>query len=218
MPRKITVSLLIVILMSLAVSTAYAQTTPTPPWPTPTDIGSTVPPETTPEPDGNTHGTVRGFVYIDVNGDGNCVNTGVAGETAIKGVAIEFVSSDKEHVITNTSAENGAYELAGAGLSYWQVTAKPDAAWVVTSVNPQSALVSADNLVAAGVNFCVAKAGTAVYPIVAPVSATLAEETYFLPASGAPATAPAPTLWLLLIGLSFIAIGLGWRWYEISRR
>jgi hypothetical protein len=215
MPRKITVSLLLVILMSLAVSVAYAQDVPRP---TPTDMGPTVPPETTPEPSNNSHGTVRGFVYIDVNGDGNCVNTGVAGEEAIAGVPVEFVSSDKKHVITNTSGANGAYELAGAGQSYWQVTAKPDTTWVVTSVNPQSALVAADSLVAAGVNFCVAKAGTAVYPIVAPISATLAEETYFLPASGAPATAPSPTLWLVLIGLSFIAIGLGWRWHEVSRR
>ena len=77
MSRKITVSLLLVFLMSLAVSATYAQDTPRP---TPTEIGSTVPPETTPEPSGSTHGTVRGFVYIDTNGDGKCVNTGVAGE------------------------------------------------------------------------------------------------------------------------------------------
>lgn len=215
MPRKITVSLLLVILMSLAVSVAYAQDGPRP---TPTDIGPTAPPpETTPEPSNGSHGTVRGFVYTDVNGDGKCVNTGVVGEEAVMGIPVEFVSSDKKHVLMNTSGENGAYELAGAGQSYWQVTAKPDSEWVVTSVNPQSALVAADSLVAADVNFCVAKAGTAVYPIAAPISAGASEE-YFLPESGAAAAAPSPTLALVLIGLVFIATGLGWRWYEVSRK
>ncbi|MCZ7672544.1 MAG: hypothetical protein M5U34_38145 [Chloroflexi bacterium] len=114
-------------------------------------------------------GTVRGFVYLDVNGDGRCVNTGVAGEEAVVGIPVEFVSSDEKHTITNTSAINGAYELAGAGLSYWRVTAKPDNNWVVTSQNPLYAPVTEENLAAVDVNFCVAKAGTAVYPLIAPV-------------------------------------------------
>lgn len=213
MPRKVAVSLILVLLMSLAVSVVSAQDTATP-WATPTNLGvPSVPPKTTPEPGNNSQGTVRGFVYVDVNGDGKCVNTGVAGEEAVQGIPVEFVSSDKKYVITNISAANGAFELAGAGQSYWQVTAKPDAAWVVTSVNPQSALVAEDNLVAANVNFCVAKAGTAVYPMVAPLSAPLAADTYFLPESGA-AVAPFLTVWLILIGFSFLALGFGWRWYE----
>ena len=165
MSRKITVSLLLVFLMSLVVSVAYAQDGPRP-TPTPDGLPTTPPPEITPEPSSsNKHGTVRGFVYTDVNGDGRCVNTGVAGEEPAAGIPVEFVSSDEKYVITHTSGENGSYELAGAGQSNWRVTAKPDAGWVVTSENPQYALVSADSLAAADVNFCVVKGGTAVYPM-----------------------------------------------------
>jgi hypothetical protein len=147
MSRKIIVSLLLVFLMSLAVSAVSAQDGPRP---TPPDLSTPMPPaETTPEPSrGNVHGSVRGFVYLDVNGDGRCVNTGLAGEEAVAGIPVEFVSSDEKHVITNNSAVNGAYELAGAGLSYWRVTAKPDSAWVVTSENPLYAPVTVESLAA----------------------------------------------------------------------
>ena len=216
MSRKITVSLLLGFLMCLAVSVAYAQDGPRP---TPTNIvPTTPPPETTPEPaNSNTHGTVRGFVYVDVNGDGRCVNTGVAGEEPAAGIPVEFVSSDEKYVITHTSGENGDYELAGAGQSNWRVTAKPDAEWVVTSENPQYGLVSADNLAATDVNFCVVRGGTAVYPMVSLANVT-AEGEYFLPDSGAAAATPTTTLWPVLMGLSLIALGLVWRWYEISRK
>ena len=217
MPRKIIVSLLLTLLMSLAVSVAYAQDGPRP-TPTPDGVPTTPPSETTPEPSSsNKHGSVRGFVYTDVNGDGRCVNTGVAGEEPIKGIPVEFVSSDEKYVITHTSGENGSYELAGAGQSNWRVTAKPDAEWVVTSENPQYGLVSADNLVADGMDFCVAKGGTAVYPMVALETVTVAGE-YFLPDSGAATTTPTTTLWPLLIGLGLIALGLVWHGYEISRK
>lgn len=206
MSRKIIVSLTVVFLMSLMVSVAQAQR------PTPTDL-TPVPPETTPEPaSSNKLGTVRGFVYLDVNGDGRCVNTGVVGEEAVVGIPVEFVSSDEKHTITNTSAINGAYELAGAGLSYWRVTAKPDNNWVVTSQNPLYAPVTEENLAAVDVNFCVAKAGTAVYPLIAPVYTVPTTGDYFLPESGAAAPTPVnATLWLALLGLAFIAVGVVWR-------
>jgi hypothetical protein len=213
MSRKIVISLMLVCLMSLMVSAAYAQDGPRP---TPTDIGPTQP-EVTPESGGDKHGTVRGHVYLDVNGDGRCVNTGVAGEEPVMGISIEFVSSDEKHVINHTSGENGSYELAGAGLSNWRVTAQPDAEWVVTSENPQYALVAEDNLAASDVNICVAKAGTAVYPT-APLTFIPADGDYVMPEAGAPASTATTTLLPIVLGLGLVAIGLVWRFYEISRK
>jgi SdrD B-like domain len=210
MSRKISVSLLLACLMCLMVSVVYAQDGPRP---TPTDIGPTAP--GTPEPPSSARGTVRGFVYADVNGDGRCMNTGVAGEEPVAGVPVEFVNSDGKYVITHTSGENGAYELAGAGQSNWRVTAQTGSDWVVTSENPRYALVSADNLAATDVNFCVAKAGTAVYPLTAPL--TFSSNNYVLPDSGAPAQ-PTTIFWPVLLGLGLIAFGLAWRWNEISRK
>ncbi len=67
-------------------------------------------------------GYITGAVYRDVNGDGACVDSGVQGEDPIKGVTIEFVSSDEATVVTLTTADNGTYGLADAGESYWRCT------------------------------------------------------------------------------------------------
>lgn len=229
MSRKLAISVVLSIFIGVmlltTVSVTYAQDGPRP---TPTDIVPvTPPPETTPEPtsesggsSSNQLGNVRGFIYIDVNGDGQCMNTGVAGEDPAAGIPVEFVSSDEKHVITHTSGENGDYELAGAGHSNWRVTAKPGADWVVTSENPQYGLVAKDHLSATDVNFCVSKGGvTAVYPMIAPLSASdvPADGTYVLPEAGAPAATPTTTLWPILFGLSLIILGLGWRWYEVNK-
>ena len=210
MLRKITVSLGLSLLMCLLVSVAYAQDGPRP---TPTNI----PPESSSR---DANGTVRGYVYVDVNGDGQCVNTGVVGEEPAAGISVEFVSSNEQYVFTHTSGKNGDYELAAAGQSNWRVTAKPSSEWVVTSENPQYALVSKDNLAATDVNFCVGKGGvtggTAVYPMIPPLTVASTED-YVLPEAGA-AAAPTTTLLPLFLGLSLIAFGLVWRWYEISRK
>lgn len=228
MSHKITISVVLSILVCVMllpmVSGVQAQATPT--RPVPPDITATPPPVNTPEPtsesgdsNSNQSGNVRGHIYIDVNGDGQCMNTGVAGEEPAAGIPVEFVSSDEKYVITHASGESGDYELAGAGHSNWRVTVKPDANWVVTSQNPQYGLVSKDNL-SSTVNFCVGKGmTTAVYPMIDPLTASAASETgdYILPEAGAPAATANTTLWALLLGLSLIILGLGWRWYEIKR-
>lgn len=219
MSKKITISVVLsifigVVLLSSMVSSVQAQE-PTPTRPVPPDLA-------TPESEGsnnNRSGTVRGFVYIDVNGDGQCMNTGVAGEEPAAGIPIEFVNSDEQYVFTHTSGKNGDYELAGAGLSNWRVTAKPGDGWVVTSENPQYGLVAKDHLSATDVNFCVSKGGvTAVYPMIAPlsVSEVPADSAYVLPEAGAPATTHTTMLWPILLGISLIILGLGWRWYEVK--
>lgn len=120
---------------------------------------------------GADRGTIRGAVYQDVNGDGKCVNTGVAGENPVSGVSLEFVSGDGNYTIHLYTGENGTYGLADAGFSNWRVTATPSSEWVVTSQNPQFAYINFDKTEALGVNFCVAKVGywsgpiTPVFPI-----------------------------------------------------
>jgi hypothetical protein len=142
--------------------------------------------------EGEPRGTIQGVVYEDVNGDGQCVNTGVPGEGPVEGVNIEFISSDRETIITLHSGPHGIFGLFAAGYSYWEVHARPGPEWVVTSENPRSAPIYADNLVQTNINFCVRKA--AHVPIV-------------LPASGQ-ANAGWLTAVAALIGFSFIGSGL----------
>ncbi len=109
-----------------------------------------------------TQGKLAGAVYTDVNGDGVCVGTGVAGENPVPGVEIVFVSSDKATVISLTTGSDGTYGLAAAGQSIWEVTARPDASkWIVTSRNPLYVPVLPDTgLVQTDVNFCISQGGT----------------------------------------------------------
>lgn len=141
-------------------------------------------------------GTIQGLVYQDVNGDGLCVNTGVEGEEPVAGVDIEFTSSDEDTVITLYTDEHGIYGLFAAGHSYWRVTAKPNADWVVTSVNPLYAPLDADNRVVTDVNFCVRNVNA---PYVYGTAAVI------LPESGA-AHNSAVTI-AALTGILFIAVG-----------
>jgi len=149
-------------------------------------------------------GSISGAIYLDVNGDGRCIDTGVAGEVPVEGVTIEFVSSDEATVVTLTTADNGTYGLAAAGQSFWRVTAKPDAAkYIVTSENPLFAPVfPADGLVQTGYNFCVSEGTNAVI---------------ILPESGAAASVNNNTVvWLTAVfGLGLIGTGIV---LEIKRR
>lgn len=148
-------------------------------------------------------GSISGAVYKDINGDGRCIDTGVAGEDPVEGVTIEFVSSDEATVVTLTTADNGTYGLAAAGQSYWRVTAKPDATkYVVTSENPLYAPVYPENgLVQTGYNFCVSEGTNAVI---------------ILPASGAAATGNSLFVWVTAVfGLALVGVGIV---LEVKRR
>ncbi|WP_420644136.1 SdrD B-like domain-containing protein [Candidatus Leptofilum sp.] len=147
-------------------------------------------------------GSISGAVYKDVNGDGVCVNTGVAGEEPVEGVTIEFVSSDEATVVTLTTADNGTYGLAAAGQSYWRVTAKPDTAkYVVTSENPRYAPVFPnDGLVQTGYDFCVSEGTNAVI---------------ILPESGAAASTSGGSwiVWVTAVfGLALVGMGIFLEW------
>jgi hypothetical protein len=171
---------------------------------------------------GEGHGTIRGAVYQDVNGDGKCVNTGVAGEEPIAGVSLEFVSSDEVHVIHLYTGENGTYGLANAGFSNWKVTAQPSSDWVVTSTNPQYALIDHDNPEKTDVNVCLAKVGYwygPVYPVNPIYPGGQVPPSMVLPESGAPATTNNLTVLLTAVaalgGLSICMVGVG---LEVKRR
>lgn len=146
-------------------------------------------------------GTIRGGVYKDVNSDGRCVNTGIAGEDPVPGVEIVFVSSDKATVVTLTTGDNGTFGLAAAGQSIWEVTARPDATkWIVTSKNPLYVPVLPEpGLVQTDVNFCVSQGTNAII---------------VLPASGGAATAswPIGVVMTAVAGMSVFAAGLGLEW------
>ncbi len=148
---------------------------------------------------GERRGTIMGVVYEDVNGDGKCVSTGVAGEVPVADVDVEFVSSDEKTVLTMYSSPDGAFGLYAAGFSYWRLTAKPTADWVVTSKNPIYAPIDAQNTAASGLFFCVQKA---------------AKARVVLPASGAPIGA-GHLVATAVTGLSLIITGAV---LEIRRR
>lgn len=135
--KTIVLTLITVIGLLLAVATVTAQST-------------------------ETQGKLAGAVYTDVNGDGICVGTGVAGENPVPGVEIVFVSSDKATVLSLTTGSDGTYGLAAAGQSIWEVTARPDASkWIVTSRNPLYVPVLPETgLVQTDVNFCIRQGGT----------------------------------------------------------
>lgn len=147
---------------------------------------------------GQPRGAIRGVVYEDVNGDGKCVNTNVAGEQPVAGVTIEFVSSDQKTIINLTSGPDGGFGLFEAGYSYWAIMARPGSEWVVTSAKTQYAPVYENSLSVTGVNFCVQKASAA---------------RVLLPASGSPVA----YTWLTLVGLLstlLIFAGLGLNLYR----
>lgn len=163
------------------------------------------------------HGTIRGAVYQDVNSDGKCVNTGVAGENPISGVSLEFVSGDGKHTIHLYTGANGTYGLANAGFSNWKVTARPSSDWVITSLNPQYAFIDQNQPEALNVNFCVAKVGyfvpgSPVLPIHPIYPGGQVPPSVVLPESGAPAVNHQTgllTAVIALAGLSLIMAGAG---------
>lgn len=155
--------------------------------------------------DGQNRGSIRGAVYEDVNGDGVCVNTGVAGENPVVGVDLEFVSSDESTVVNLYTGSDGTFGLVAAGQSIWRVTVKPDTTkWVVTSENPKYVPVLEDSgLVQTGVNFCVQRGGAGNAVII-------------LPQSGAPAQASSG--WLLVTAVFGFGLFAAGAVLELKRR
>ncbi|MGH2536274.1 MAG: hypothetical protein ACRDHL_02650 [Candidatus Promineifilaceae bacterium] len=135
-------------------------------------------------------GSIRGTVYEDRNADGACVGSG---EPVMAGVNIEFSSGDGSTTVFLQSGLDGTYGLASVGLGTWLVTARPDAGLRVTSENPRQVVLTSEQALAEGVDFCIARG-----------SAPAGTGT-LLPESGA---GLAPTLALgVLAGLALISAG-----------
>ncbi len=147
-------------------------------------------------------GSIRGTVYDDQNADGKCVGTG---EPALSGVTVKFVTADAKNVIYLESGDDGTYGLVAAGLGTWTVTAEPSSGRVVTSNNPISVFLSAEERLVLNVDFCIAGAGTT--PPTSTPPATV------LPESGG--TVAPILLAALAAGGSLVAVGAG---LEIRRR
>jgi hypothetical protein len=157
--------------------------------------------------EGESRGFIEGRIFKDVNGDGRCVNTGVAGEDPIPNVNVQFVSSDEETVITHYSGPEGIFGLVAAGYSWWRVTVLPPAGWTVTSEPTIHVPVFSDSLAHNDVNFCLSQGATG------QVSVGTARVVALLPQSGQ-ASSPVLT-WVAALGLGLVLIGLVW---EVRRR
>jgi hypothetical protein len=152
------------------------------------------------------HGFIQGRVYKDVNGDGRCVDTNVAGEEAIPNINVQFTSSDRETVITHYSGPEGIFGLVRAGFSWWEVTVLPPAGWVVTSEPTIYVPVYEDSLSHDDVNFCLSQGS---------VTATVGQGRVvaLLPQSGE--SASSGLIVAAALGLVLLVTGLG---LEIRRR
>lgn len=160
------------------------------------------------------NGSIRGAVYQDVNGDGQCVNTGVPGEVPVKDVNLEFANTGGDWKVNLYTGENGTYGLVAAQFGYWRVTAQPNSDWFVTSQNPVIVAIDTDKPVALNVNFCVTQG--VVYPIF-PIFPVIPPAV--LPESGAAAGESGAwgTAVFALAGVGFITIGAGLEWQRRRR-
>jgi hypothetical protein len=196
MSRVIKINVMTGLMLILFASVAHGQE----PRPTPTNVPQIA------SQDSEDRGTIQGLVYQDVNGDGRCINTGIAGEGPVEGIPIEFVSSDEETVITLYSGPEGIYGLYAAGQSYWSVTAKPGPEWIVTSQATLFAPIFEDSQAQTGVNFCVGKT----------TSQGQARVVAILPTAGSPGS---PGLVVAAgLGLLLVLTGLALQWHERRQR
>lgn len=191
------------------------------PRPTPTNVASN---------QNEPRGSIFGSVYLDVNGDGNCINSGVEGEQPVANVNMQFTSSDATTIIPLTTGSDGTFGLVAAGESNWEVMAIPETNMIVTSQNPIYVPVYKDGtLDHNSINFCIAAAASQIANPVAEGSAnaiivtnngtttiTEANASILNPDSGAAANQPAAnTIWFIGIagiGAAFLLTGLGLEW------
>jgi hypothetical protein len=165
--------------------------------PPPGETVTPIPPTATPEPGTSptsanpADGSIRGTLYEDKNGDGQCSAT----DPVLAGIPIQFVSNDGQTTVYLQSGDNGTYGLVGAGYGTWQVSADPPAPWVVTSAKTVQAFVGSEQKVALNINFCLANIENIRSNVVLPVSGTAASNTPFF-------LAAVVGLGLLFVGLS----------------
>ena len=109
--------------------------------------------------DAEPEGTIRGGVYEDVDGDGQCTNDAPGRRRPVPGVAIHFTSDGAQFMLE--SGSDGTYGLIPVTRGVWRVEARPETnTWLVTSANPLQVEVSAGQGAAqTGVDFCLLRIG-----------------------------------------------------------
>lgn len=215
MARKLIISSILSLGLLLFVNSVFAQE----PRPTPTNVA---PPGGGGNESDDSRGSISGFIYRDVNRDGQCVGTGVAGEEPIQGVDVQFVSSDRETIITQYSGEKGDFGLYAAGQSYWELTVMPEEGWVVTTETTVYVPVYPETLSHDNVNFCLAEGSAAntANGTNAIINLPGVNTTIILPESGASAAelqAQNNFNWLIIVLLS-VGLALIFAGYLLETR
>jgi len=81
-------------------------------------------------------GAIRGGVYEDVNGDGDCVVNALGNRRPVPGVDVQFRSAGTS--LSLYSGADGTFGLTPVTPGSWQVKVKPNPdIWLATSANPQ---------------------------------------------------------------------------------
>lgn len=185
MSRKLQFGFLFVVILSLVAGSAYAQS-----------------------------GSIRGTVYQDTNGDGECVGTG---EPTVQGVPVDIMSPGGENDLVLESGDDGTYGMVAAGLGTWTVSIAPTSGWIVTSNNYIEVFLSEEQPGVEGVDFCVVRAGTVTPPANTPTPTSTpvpgtTPPAVLLPDTGSPI---APLLLAALAGgTGLILAGLGFEWHR----
>lgn len=142
------------------------------------------------------NGSIRGTVYIDSNGNGQCPDEG---EPTHPGVPIEFISDDGEWSTYLQTGENGTYGLVAAGYGTWSVSARPNANdFVVTSEPTLNVFIGSEEPLALNINFCIRETNAS--------AVTIISTSTILPAAGEAANNTPFTVGLLS-GLALIGLG-----------
>lgn len=104
-------------------------------------------------------GTIRGGVYEDTDGNGECTENAFESWRPVPGVEVHFRSAGTS--LSLYSGSNGTFGLTPATPGAWQVQVKPvPGTWLVTSANPLQVMVGAgQNAAQTGVNFCLLRIG-----------------------------------------------------------
>jgi hypothetical protein len=187
--RKLHVAVLLFLLSLLWTAAVQAQEPR--PSPTPTDDPRLIAGQT----DEPQHGSIRGTIRLDQNGDGRCAN-----EPILADIPIRFVSDDGNWSVYLRSGDNGTYGLVAAGYGTWKVTADPPAPYVVTSQKTINAFLGDNQKLVLGVDFCVAD-----------IRNVRAQAPVVLPQSGG--VAPG-LLTAVFVGAAFVFSGMALEWHR----
>ena len=125
-------------------------------------------------------GGIRGMIYQDVDGDGQCQYSADGLDRPVPGMTLIFATAD---TLTNLyTGSDGTYGLVAAGQGDWLVRAAPGAGrWSVLSTNPIALEIDdGGTLIHTDVNFCVRSLGSIGAAAVAETSSSFTQSVSLL--------------------------------------